>query len=228
MQFPKITLPAWLHWWKKTTDTDPAKAGAPTPAPAFGHRAGEKKVPERQKKLMDLNPWWVVAVLTFLFFLWTIGYYSYLSFYKIGQLEETIKQKEAILMQKKQEVMAKKKDPSYMRYKATEKLTELDKTINRRESIIYLIGLYDIMKALGSNESRLLFSDFQISSDRILVRGIVPTMAEIYKEQWLIDRLMKFDFIEHITIPYYKEQKEMFNFVLDAKIKQYDGTKPAS
>ena len=60
---------------------------------------------------------------------------------------------------------------------------ELDTTINWRESIIYLIGLYDIMKALGSNQNRLTFSDFQINSDRIIVRGTVPTMGEIYKEK---------------------------------------------
>ncbi len=105
---------------------------------------------------------------------------------------------------------------------------ELDNTINWRESIIYLIGLYDIMKALGSNENRLTFRDFQISSDRIIVRWTVPTMAEIYKEKWLLERLEKFEFIEFIKIPFYDEQGGVFSFVLDAKIKQYDRIKPAS
>lgn len=222
MQFPQITLPARLHFWKKQETTA-------TPAVPFGHHAGEKpQAPAWQKKLENINPRWVVAGATFLFFLWTIGYYCYLTFYEIWRLEALKIEQEQVLVQKKQEVVALKKDEGYQRYKATAKLMELDTTINRRESIIYLIGLYDIMKALGSNQSRLLFSDFQISSDRIIVRWTVPTMAEIYKEKWLLDRLEKFDFIEHIKIPFYDENDGIFSFVLDAKIKQYDRIKPAS
>ncbi len=222
MQFPKITLPARLHLWKK-------QEAATEPAAPFGHHPGEKpKTPAWQKKLENINPRWVVAGAIFLFFLRTIGYYCYLTFYEIGRLETLKATQEQVLVQKKQELTKLKQDQWYLRYKATEKLMELDTTINWRESIIYLIGLYDIMKALGSNQNRLTFSDFQINSDRIIVRGTVPTMGEIYKEKWLLERLENFEFIEHIRIPFYNEESGVFSFVLDAKIKQYDRIKPAS
>lgn len=225
MQLPAWmnSLPARMHLWKKQTEA------TPDPAAAFGHHAGDKKkVPERQKKIMDINPRWIAAAATFLFFVWTIVYYCYLTFYEIGRLEAIQAEKEQILVNKKREILDLQKDGGYLRFNATQRLMELDKTIDWRESIIYLVWLYDIMRTMGANESTLSFKDFQVSADRIIVRWTVPSMAEIYKDKGLLDRLNKFDFIEHITIPYYDQEGGEFHFVLDAKIKQYDRIKPTS
>ena len=58
--------------------------------------------------------------------------------------------------------------------------------------------------------------------DKISLRWEVESMQKIYASWGLIDQFVEMEFIENITIPFYRRSGNLYEFILDATIKTYD------
>jgi hypothetical protein len=47
------------------------------------------------------------------------------------------------------------------------------------------------------------------------------SITNMYREWWVIDSITAFDFVENVSIPFYKTNEEWVEFILNADIQEY-------
>lgn len=175
------------------------------------------------RSIKQLNRWWVMSIVMFIFCLCTVWYYwrMLLEKWKVG---EVIEQKEKELIDVKSLLRKEKNDDDYKKYQAAKLVMGQEWQMNRNENIEYLVDLLDELTDLDSNDNSILLENFQITDDSINLKGWVSSITTIYKEWWVIDMFESFEFINKISIPYYRrnDETEEIDFVLDATIQKYD------
>lgn len=140
------------------------------------------------------------------------------------RVEEVIQQKEKELLDTKAILRKEKNNTNYKRYQAAKLVMDQNWQMNRNESIEYLVDLLDELTDLDANDNSIVLDNFQISDDSINLKWWVIAITTIYKEWWLIDMFESFEFINAISIPFYKrnEETDQIDFVLDATIQRYE------
>jgi hypothetical protein len=77
-------------------------------------------------------------------------------------------------------------------------------------------------------ESTIELSDFNVSLEELSLRGVVPSLKDLYytnaswKIKAVLDRFENLDFIEKMTIKEYQKIDEWFEFVLYANVINND------
>ena len=166
----------------------------------------------------------MLAFLLFVFFLSTIGYYVYMKIQFIN-LQKVLEHKQQILQNKKDEYAWLIDNTSYKKYQAAKVLYEDDAFIDWKETIIYLIDMFNKIRTVDKNVSWVTLDNFQISIDwKVRLTWIVKDIHSIYINGWLLDQFLDFNFIEELHVPYYQKYEGAFEFILDAIIKSHDGT----
>lgn len=151
------------------------------------------------------------------------GYYGWMLL-ETSRLENEILVKEAELNDMSVILNQEKDDTAYKKYQSAKQVMQVAWQMDRSQNIQYLIELLDELTALDSTDNSIALTNFQITEEKVSLRWSVSSIKNVYREWWVIDKFESFDFIEKITIPYYRRDgdTDMMSFVLDASIQEYE------
>ena len=174
------------------------------------------------RKLKQLNLRWAISGLLLIFVLAVFGFYGFTKVQTSRAVKE-LKTKESILLTKEKEYKELASDPWYMKYTAANTLEQESKTIAWKETITYLIDIFNQVSSLDDNRSNVALEDFQVNIDyTVNLRGTIGTIRDMYLPGWLLDKFIALETIDFIHIPFYKKNGDVFEFILKATIKTYD------
>jgi len=142
------------------------------------------------------------------------------------QTEMGIKNRE--LDSRKEELTVVQQHEEYMKLLAAKYLEENTRPVRREESLKYLTNLLEELKGYNTLQKNVHLTNFQISSTKITLQGTVSSLKDIYAEWGILDKFSAYPFIKFFRVPYYRKTDNGYEFLLDADIKHYDGTDPAS
>jgi len=127
--------------------------------------------------------------------------------------------KQSVLTQKRTEYTTTISDPWYKKYAASKRIED-DDIVNWKDTIEYLVQMYDTISELDDDTSGIWLTNFVVTFDHTVnLRGNIDNIRTMYLPDWLIDRFTDLDAIESINIPFYRNNGETYEFVLDAIIK---------
>lgn len=140
------------------------------------------------------------------------------------RVEDVIVEREKELLEVKGLLRKEKNELNYKKYQAAKLVMSQAWQMNRNENIVYLIDLLNELTDLDENDNSILLENFQVSNEFINLKGWVESIRTVYKEGWVIDMFESFDFINEISIPFYKRNEDTgeIDFVLDATIQKYE------
>ncbi len=177
---------------------------------------------DKLKKVQTVNPWGFMSLLLFILLLSMMGYYGYLTL-QAKKLNNTLIDKQTLVQQEKMKLNTLKQDVSYVRFQGAELITNQFYGVDWKLRYDYLIAVLNMLRELDVKSwQAITFSDINVQDDKITLRWEVSSMQRIYASWGLIDQFVWLDFVEHITIPFYRRSGDLYEFILDATIKTYD------
>jgi hypothetical protein len=139
-------------------------------------------------------------------------------------MENEKKMKESILTEKTTQYRNTINDPWYKKYAASKKIEE-DDIVEWKETIEYLVQMYDTLSELDDDSSGMELTDFVITFEhKVNLRGNIDNIRTMYLPDGLIDRFTELEAIESINIPFYRHNGDSYDFVLDAIIQTNEPT----
>lgn len=142
-------------------------------------------------------------------------------------LNKNIKDKNNILQEQAQSLETYKNLTGFTKLMAVKELEGKYDEIPWSTHINKVITmLEDIKRVDKSNDETLLLSDFNVTLDKISVKGRVSNLILLYYSnptKWitsLIDKFKSLDFIENMHIKNYTKEKDsnFFSFILEANV----------
>lgn len=118
----------------------------------------------------------------------------------------------------KQQFVQMQKDEWYKKYLSAKLVAQEKNTLKWKDSLEYLINLLDELTALDAEDRSVALENFQVTPEKVNLRGTVASISTIYREGGIIDKFTQFNFIDFLDIPFYRKNGETFQFVLDATI----------
>lgn len=173
-------------------------------------------------KVQKVNPRGFFSLLLFIVLLAMVGYYGYMTL-QSKRLNNMIVDRQQSLLQERSKLGSLKSESSYVRFQAAQLVTQNYYGVDWKQRYEYLIAVLNMVRDLDEKTGQAItLSDINVMDEKITLRWEVVSMPMIYAPEGLIDQFVELDFIEHITIPFYRKSGEFFQFILDATIKPYD------
>lgn len=172
------------------------------------------------RKLSQVNLRGILSWFLFLLLLAIGAYFMYMKM-EIKRLDAVIVSKEKVLEEKERELKSISANKFYKKYQASKIIEEVGATISWKNTISYLIDIYDRVAAVDDTLAWIELTDFSVSLEhKVNLRGTASSIRNIYVPDWLLDQFTILDFVEHVHIPFYRksETAENFDFILEAII----------
>ncbi len=174
------------------------------------------------KKVKSVNPWGFLALLLFIVLVCMGWYYGYMTL-QAKRLNNTLLDKQNLVQQEQMRLNTLKRNISYVRFLWAESVTTQFYGVNWKQRYDYLVAVLNMLRELDAKSGQAItLSDINVKDDKISLRWEVESMQKIYASWGLIDQFVELDFVEHITIPFYRRSGDLYEFILDATIKTYD------
>ena len=173
-----------------------------------------------KKKFVQVDPWWVFAGVLLVVLILVVWYYGYMLM-EVKNVKEEKAIAEEVLWELKSELREAQKDEWYKKYQSAKKVFISAENLDWTERTDYLIDLLNNVIAIDQQDQRASFEEFQVWTSSIGLQWNVMSITNMYREWWVIDSITAFDFVENVSIPFYKTNEEWVEFILNADIQEY-------
>ena len=173
-----------------------------------------------KKKFVQIDPWWVLAWVLLVVLILVVGYYGYMLM-EVKNAKEEKQIAQEMVTEFRTELREAQQDEWYRKYQSAKKVYEESENLDRTERTDYLIDLLNEIIAIDQQDQRAEFENFQIWVATVDLQWRVDSITNMYREWWVIDAVTAFEFVENVSIPFYKSTQEGVEFILNADIIEY-------
>jgi hypothetical protein len=106
----------------------------------------------------------------------------------------------------------------HRKYQIAQYLHEEKRSIQWYPIVQSLINTFEKLQT-QYNYQWLTIQDFQINTDKIIVKGSAQNLDIMYQNPSVLDTFQELEYIKSIDIPYYKKFTDNFEFLLEATLQ---------
>lgn len=159
--------------------------------------------------------WMGAYVLSIFVFIGVAWVYVY-SMMQVGRYNGLIAQEQEKITALQNDITTAQKDERYLKYVAAKEIVANNPVVWWWDRISRVMNVFTKLQQLwGAN---IRFSDFSIDYESLSLKWTVSDLKLIYGKWWVIDMFNELDFLQKISVPWYRKTDDWFEFSLAAQV----------